>query len=134
LTPCPVRPAGETLASGQRGTPWRLQVRKADGATATLTFANFSDAIVPAQLGGDSGDGGGGGGAAVAAHPGTETVKVLVDYSKAELSLQESVREELGARLGAVAVLLEKRLGGPQDVEGCVVDGEVFIVQSRPQP
>jgi hypothetical protein len=107
-------------------------VRKADGATATLTFANFSDAIIPSPLGRDAS--GGSGGSAVAAQPGTETTKRLVDYSRAELSLNETARQELGAHLGAIAALLEQRLGGPQDVEGCVVDGDVFIVQSRPQP
>lgn len=36
---------GETLASGARGSPWRLQIDKATGDTTTLTFANFSNAL-----------------------------------------------------------------------------------------
>ncbi|KAL2520078.1 Phosphoglucan [Forsythia ovata] len=33
---------GETLASGTRGTPWRLSIGKFDGSVRTLAFANFS--------------------------------------------------------------------------------------------
>ena len=41
---------------------------------------------------------------------------------------------QLGAKLGKVGVQLEEAFGGPQDVEGAIVDDSVYIVQSRPQP
>jgi pyruvate,water dikinase len=36
------------------------------------------------------------------------------------------------ARLAEVGVELEERLGGPQDVEWALQDGELFVLQSRP--
>jgi phosphoglucan, water dikinase len=37
---------GETLASGTRGSPYRLLVNKATGEVLTLAFANFSEALM----------------------------------------------------------------------------------------
>jgi phosphoglucan,water dikinase len=118
-------PAGETLASGQRGTPFRLQVRKDSGATTTLTYANFSEAYVAKPASRAS---------SWRATAELEQPKRLVDYSQLELTQDDGKRAELGAQLGNIAVLLEQRLGGAQDVEGCVAGGVVYIVQSRPQP
>eukprot|EP00879_Flechtneria_rotunda_P003769 GHRR01004008.1.p1 GENE.GHRR01004008.1~~GHRR01004008.1.p1 ORF type:complete len:728 (+),score=269.14 GHRR01004008.1:2494-4677(+) len=39
---------GETLASGKRGSAWRLAVNKSTGSVKTLAFANFSEALLPA--------------------------------------------------------------------------------------
>jgi len=39
---------GETLASGKRGSAWRLAVNKSTGQVRTLAFANFSEALLPA--------------------------------------------------------------------------------------
>lgn len=46
---------GETLASGQRGSAWRLAVNKSTGAVATLAFANFSEALLPVGAGAAAG-------------------------------------------------------------------------------
>lgn len=43
-------------------------------------------------------------------------------------------RRQLAQRLAAVGSFLEASFGAAQDVEGCVADGELWIVQSRPQP
>lgn len=40
---------GETLASGKRGSAWRLAVSKTQGSVKTLAFANFSEAMFPAS-------------------------------------------------------------------------------------
>ncbi len=83
------------------------------------------------------------GGAAVAAapdHKATGAVAAFasatrtVDYSKQQLSVSAEAREALGRRIGAIAALLEEQFGGAQDVEGCVVGEDVYIVQTRPQP
>jgi len=48
-------------------------------------------------------------------------------------------RVELGQKLAAIGLFLEATLSGkgaemvPQDVEGCLVGKDIFIVQSRPQ-
>eukprot|EP00878_Enallax_costatus_P003846 GHUV01004062.1.p1 GENE.GHUV01004062.1~~GHUV01004062.1.p1 ORF type:complete len:1053 (+),score=249.89 GHUV01004062.1:1558-4716(+) len=40
---------GETLASGKRGSAWRIAVSKTNGNVKTLAFANFSEALYPAS-------------------------------------------------------------------------------------
>ncbi|XP_031475207.1 phosphoglucan, water dikinase, chloroplastic isoform X1 [Nymphaea colorata] len=109
---------GETLASGTRGTPWRLKVGKFDGSVTTLAFANFSEELVVSK--------------AVPADG--EIIKLTVNYSKKPLSVDPVFRRQLGQRLGAVGLFLEQKFGGPQDVEGCVIGEDVYIVQTRPQP
>uniref|UniRef100_A0A061RNS8 Phosphoglucan, water dikinase n=2 Tax=Tetraselmis sp. GSL018 TaxID=582737 RepID=A0A061RNS8_9CHLO len=104
---------GELLASGSRGTPWRLYVDKATGDTETVAFANFSQAM--------RADGG-------------RLVQRAVDYSSEALSRSDDFRAELGRRLMEVGVALEREFGAPQDIEGALVGGEVYVVQSRPQP
>ncbi|KAK3027339.1 hypothetical protein RJ639_041580 [Escallonia herrerae] len=108
---------GETLASGTRGTPWRLSSGKFDGLVRTLAFANFSEEMV---LGPGPADG--------------EVIQLTVDYSKKPLTVDPIFRRQLGQRLGAVGFFLERKFGCPQDVEGCVVGKDIFIVQTRPQP
>jgi len=103
---------GETLASGRQGSGWRLLAR--DSRVRTLAFANLSHALLA------------GAGGAVA--------ESVVDYSRQPLSGGAEAREALGARLEAVGRALQAALGSPQDVEGAVVEGEVYVVQSRPQP
>lgn len=109
---------GETLASGTRGTPWRLSCDKFDTDVATLAFANFSEEM--RVLGSGPADG--------------EVVKLIVDYSTKPLSVDATFRQQFGQRLAAVGQYLEQRFGSAQDVEGCMVGEDIFIVQSRPQP
>ncbi|GAB2267190.1 Phosphoglucan, water dikinase, chloroplastic [Dionaea muscipula] len=109
---------GETLASGTRGTPWRLSAGKFDGGLKTLAFANFSEELVVGSAG--SADG--------------ELLRLTVDYSKKPLTSDPIFRRQLSQRLCAVGFFLEREFGCPQDVEGCLVGNDVFIVQSRPQP
>ena len=109
---------GETLASGTRGTPWRLSSGKFDGLVQTLAFANFSEELRVLAAGPADG----------------EVAHLTVDYSKKPLSVDPKFREQLGQRLCAVGFFLERKFGCPQDVEGCVVGDEIYIVQARPQP
>ncbi|XP_050372459.1 phosphoglucan, water dikinase, chloroplastic [Argentina anserina] len=107
---------GETLASGTRGTPWRISSGKFDSNVRTLAFANFSEEL----LGAGPADG--------------EVIHLTVDYSKKPLTVDPVFRRQLGQCLGAVGFFLEQKFGCPQDVEGCVVGKDIFIVQTRPQP
>ncbi|KAF3952214.1 hypothetical protein CMV_022209 [Castanea mollissima] len=109
---------GETLASGTRGTPWRLSSGKFDGLVRTLAFANFSEELL--VLGAGPADG--------------EVSHLTVDYSKKPLTVDPIYRRQLGQRLCAVGFFLEQKFGCPQDVEGCVVGKDIYIVQTRPQP
>jgi phosphoglucan,water dikinase len=104
---------GETLVSGNaHGTPYRLVSEKATGKVQTLAFANFSRALRPAERG-------------VAAQ--------AVDYSRVQLSTDSETRAALARRLASAGKLIEEKFGGPQDIEGAILDNEVWIVQTRPQ-
>lgn len=106
---------GETLASGTRGSGWRIEARPgAADSIKVLSFANFSSALVRGPDG------------AVRSEP--------VSYAKQWFSTDVQRRNALAARLASIGKELEKALGCPQDVEGAVVGDEVVIVQSRPQP
>ncbi|KAL2928069.1 Phosphoglucan water dikinase chloroplastic [Bienertia sinuspersici] len=109
---------GETLASGTRGTPWRLSSGKFDGSVKTLAFANFSEEMLVGRAGPADG----------------EVIRLTVDYSKKPLTVDPIFRRQLGQRLCAVGFFLERKFGSPQDVEGCLVGNDVYIVQTRPQP
>lgn len=70
-------------------------------------------------------------------HPHSAHLGVIyeaVDYSRQKLSVDGSARELLGRQLAAVGAALEAEYGSPQNVEGCVVGEDVYVVQSRPQP
>ncbi|XVF84501.1 hypothetical protein PTKIN_Ptkin17bG0041800 [Pterospermum kingtungense] len=108
----------ETLASGTRGTPWRVSSGKFDGLVRTLGFANFSDEMVVS--GASPADG--------------EVIRLTVDYSKKPLTVDPKFRHQLSQRLCAVGFFLERKFGCPQDVEGCVLGKDIYVVQTRPQP
>ncbi|KAG0565181.1 hypothetical protein M758_8G165600 [Ceratodon purpureus] len=110
---------GETLASGTRGTPWRLAANKFDGTVKTLAFANFSEQMM-VKDGVNEADG--------------SVVKAVVDYSNQPLSTDPEFRTHIGQSLATVGFFLEKHFGVPQDIEGCVIGKDVYIVQARPQP
>ncbi|OAY78177.1 Phosphoglucan, water dikinase, chloroplastic [Ananas comosus] len=109
---------GETLASGTRGTPWRLSSGKFDGSVRTLAFANFSEEMLVLNSGPADG----------------EVLRLTVDYSKKPLTVDAMFRTQVGQRLCAIGFFLEQKFGSAQDVEGCVVGKDIFIVQTRPQP
>lgn len=109
---------GETLASGTRGTPWRLSSGKFDGLVRTRAFANFSEEMLISGAGPADG----------------EVIRLTADYSKKSLTIDPIFRHQLGQRLCSVGFFLERKFGCPQDVEGCLVGKDIYIVQTRPQP
>lgn len=109
---------GETLASGTRGTPWRLSSGKFDGLVRTQAFANFSEEMLVSGAGPADG----------------VVIHLTVDYSKKPLTVDPIFRRQLGQRLCSVGFFLERKFGCPQDVEGCLVGKDIYAVQTRPQP
>ena len=57
--------------------------------------------------------------------------RLLKPFIRAEF---EEARKQTGEGLLKVGKQLEEALTGPQDVEGCICAGQVWIVQARPQP
>ncbi|CAL8462111.1 g1642 [Coccomyxa elongata] len=126
---------GETLASGTRGSPWRLAVNKRTGEVKTLAFANFSAALMAAAPKKALVAAGAGSPSQTSALPSTSGYRsVVLDYGKQALSTDEERRAEVGKQLAEVGAALEEAFGGPQDVEGALIGSEVYIVQTRPQP
>jgi phosphoglucan, water dikinase len=135
---------GETLASGAEGSAWRMSIGKSDAELTLHSFANFSEAYLPVtgeprgvQPGSSiyvaSQDKVKGEGAGAASKAGTVALRT-VDYSKQELSVSGDARKALAKQLAEVGVVVEDEFGAAQDVEGCVMGGSVYVVQSRPQP
>eukprot|EP00803_Ostreobium_quekettii_P004598 evm.model.scf_1052.1 EVM.evm.TU.scf_1052.1 scf_1052:16591-22201(-) len=119
---------GETLASGTRGTPWRMSIDKSAGSVAVKAFANFSMELQPEGVEER--------GWAPVDDVGSGLVGKTVDYSLIPMSFDESVRTDAGRKLVAAGGLLEEEFGGrAQDVEGAFTkEGDLYIVQARPQP
>lgn len=61
------------------------------------------------------------------------TVETPVAYAAEPLVTDDAARTALCGRLGRLCVAVEAAMGGPQDIEGCVRGGELYVVQSRPQ-
>eukprot|EP00743_Colponemidia_sp_Colp-15_P006710 GILK01007235.1.p1 GENE.GILK01007235.1~~GILK01007235.1.p1 ORF type:complete len:1115 (-),score=201.45 GILK01007235.1:181-3039(-) len=117
---------GETLASAeQRGTPYRLVYNSTNHTATTLSFANYSFSLHPADEHRRK-------------ENGQETVGFLyskvVDYSQQVLTTNDTSRHNLAIRLGEIGKDIDNYFGCPQDIEGVLLDDEVYIVQSRPQP
>ena len=105
---------GETLASAvQPGTPYRLRCERPSGQVALVNCASFSYGLHPVI--------------------GARSVKERVNYGAVALSADPAAAAALGGRFAAIASFLEDRLGRAQDVEGVVAEGDIYIVQSRPQ-
>ena len=93
-------------------------MNKKTGEVKTLALNNMSEAMMVDE--GGAADG--------------KMVRVKVDYSQQALSISPLARATFGRCLAAIGTLLEENLDGPQDVEGAVVEEDIFIVQARPQP
>ena len=105
---------GETLAGAATpGNPYRMVCEKIKGGMRMTAFANFSTGLWPDPAGG--------------------VIRKLVDYSKVGLTMDTDFRRRVGARLGAIAGLVEEAFQKPQDIEGLWAGQDVYLVQSRPQ-
>ena len=57
-----------------------------------------------------------------------------VDYSKDEMVWNDrGTADQIMSKITEAGIAIEKALGCAQDIEGCVKDGKVYIVQTRPQ-
>lgn len=57
----------------------------------------------------------------------------FVDYTAEPLVNDAKFREGILRKIAEVGIAVEKALGSAQDIEGVVMGGEVFVVQTRPQ-
>jgi alpha-glucan, water dikinase len=59
--------------------------------------------------------------------------RVDLDYTQAPLLWDEAFRQNLLAGISRVGLEVERATGAPQDIEGAVVGGNYYVVQTRPQ-
>ena len=59
--------------------------------------------------------------------------KVLLDYSQEPLIWDVEFRKTLFGSIARLALEVEKAFGSAQDIEGVFVNGQFYVVQSRPQ-
>lgn len=105
---------GETLASAaQSGMPYRMLCKRSTGDTELTACASYSLALRSTATKGITAE--------------------LIDYTTVPLSADPSAATALGRRLATLAEFLEAELGRPQDVEGVVAGGKLYLVQTRPQ-
>lgn len=62
-----------------------------------------------------------------------EPREAQIDYSQERLVWDESFRRELAEKIARAGLEVERVCGSPQDVEGAVVGGKVYVVQTRSQ-
>ncbi|KAK1425887.1 hypothetical protein QVD17_21249 [Tagetes erecta] len=65
--------------------------------------------------------------------PMDEEDKVVVDYSSDPLIVDFDFQKSILSSIARVGDCIEKLYGSPQDIEGVVRDGKIYVVQTRPQ-
>ncbi|XP_027354124.1 alpha-glucan water dikinase 2 isoform X2 [Abrus precatorius] len=59
--------------------------------------------------------------------------KIVLDYSKDPIIANKPFQTSLFSRIAEAGKIIEDLYGCPQDIEGVVKDGIIFVVQARPQ-
>ncbi|XP_061355011.1 alpha-glucan water dikinase, chloroplastic [Gastrolobium bilobum] len=65
--------------------------------------------------------------------PMDEEEKVVLDYSSDQLIIDGSFRKSILSSIARAGSAIEELYGSPQDIEGVIRDGKVYVVQTRPQ-
>lgn len=62
-----------------------------------------------------------------------EAEKVVLDYSCDPLITDCNFRQSILSKIASAGRVIEELNGSPQDIEGVVKDGKIYVVQTRPQ-
>ncbi|QHO03122.1 Alpha-glucan water dikinase [Arachis hypogaea] len=65
--------------------------------------------------------------------PMDEEEKVVLDYSSDPLITDGNFRQSILSSIARAGSAIEKLYGSPQDIEGVIRDGKLYVVQTRPQ-
>ncbi|XP_058192973.1 alpha-glucan water dikinase, chloroplastic-like isoform X2 [Rhododendron vialii] len=65
--------------------------------------------------------------------PMDEEEKVVLDYSSDPLIMDAKFRQSILSSIARAGSAIEELYGSPQDIEGVVRDGKIYVVQTRPQ-
>lgn len=62
-----------------------------------------------------------------------EAEEVVVDYSREQLIVDKAFQVSLFSAIAEAGNVIETLYGCPQDIEGVVKGGHIYVVQARPQ-
>lgn len=62
-----------------------------------------------------------------------EEAKAVLDYSSDRLITDGNFQKTVLSSIARAGSAIEKIYGSPQDIEGVIKDGKVYVVQTRPQ-
>ena len=62
-----------------------------------------------------------------------EAEEVVVDYSREQLIVDKAFQVRLFSAIAEAGNVIETLYGRPQDIEGVVKGGIIYVVQARPQ-
>lgn len=62
-----------------------------------------------------------------------EEEQVVLDYSSDKLINDKNFQQEILSNIARAGNAIEELYGSPQDIEGVVRDGKIYVVQTRPQ-
>lgn len=62
-----------------------------------------------------------------------EEEKVVLDYSSDPLMVDGNFQKSILSSIARAGDAIEKLYGSPQDIEGVVREGKIYVVQTRPQ-
>ncbi|KAL3511320.1 hypothetical protein ACH5RR_030721 [Cinchona calisaya] len=65
--------------------------------------------------------------------PMDEEEKIVLDYSSDPLITDSNFRQSILSSIARAGSAIEELYGSPQDIEGVVRDGKIYVVQTRPQ-
>ncbi|KAL4015937.1 alpha-glucan water dikinase [Cucumis melo var. makuwa] len=65
--------------------------------------------------------------------PMDEEEKVVLDYTTDPLIVDDNFRKSILSSIARAGNAIEELYGSPQDIEGVIRDGKVYVVQTRPQ-
>jgi len=132
---------GEALVGNEPGSALSFTASKTPGAAVAIRSlpskpvahrAPYTTMIVRSDSNGEDLEGFAGAGLydSVTVVP---TESHVVNYADEPLVWDEAKRAALLSRLVALAVAVEAETGAPQDIEGCVVGNDIYVLQSRNQ-
>lgn len=62
-----------------------------------------------------------------------EEEEVVLDYTSDPLIMDSNFRQSILSSIARAGSAIEELYGSPQDIEGVVKDGKIYVVQTRPQ-
>lgn len=62
-----------------------------------------------------------------------EPEKVVLDYSRDPVVVDKSFQTSVFSKIAEAGKIIESLYGYPQDIEGVVKNGLIYVVQARPQ-